>query len=84
MVKGQERDSFGGRSYHDQSTILVRLLGQSIQLGDGIVEGLFGEVARSVGGVQDLVVEDGEIEGETEADLQYVSMVPKDSASKRE
>jgi hypothetical protein len=65
------------RLYHDQSTILVRLLGQSIQLGDGIVKGLFGEVARSVGGVQDLVVEDGEIEGETEADLRTVSVRPK-------
>jgi hypothetical protein len=69
---------FGERLYHDQSTILVRLLGQSIQFGDGIVEGLFGEVACSVGGIQDLVVEDGEIEGETEADLRNVSVLPKE------
>ena len=33
-----------------------------------IIERLLGEVASLVGGVQDLVVEDGEVESETEAD----------------
>jgi hypothetical protein len=35
---------------------------------DGIVKGLLGEVASLVGGVEDLVVEDGEVEGKTKAD----------------
>ena len=56
-------------SDHDQGTILVRLLAQCIQLSDRIVKGLFGKMTCSIGGIQDLVVEDGEIEGETEADL---------------
>jgi hypothetical protein len=33
-------------------------------LSDGVVERLLGEVAGAVGGVQDLVVEDGEVERE--------------------
>jgi hypothetical protein len=31
--------------------ILVRLLGQGVKLGDSIVEGLLGKVARAVGAV---------------------------------
>ena len=38
-----------------RSHALVRLLGQSVELGNGVVEGLLGEMARSVGAVQDLV-----------------------------
>jgi hypothetical protein len=55
--------------YHDEGAVFVGLLAQGVQFGDGIVEGLFGEVACSVGGVQDLVIEDREVEGEAEADL---------------
>ena len=44
------------------------LLGQRVELGNGVVEGLLGEVARAVGRVQDLVVEDREVEGQAEAD----------------
>ena len=36
--------------------------------GNSIIECLLGKVACLIGGVQDLVVEDGEIEGETETD----------------
>jgi hypothetical protein len=53
---------------HDQSAVAVALLGEGVELGNGIVEGLLGEVACTVGGVEDLVVEDGEVQGETEAD----------------
>ena len=63
---------FGGLGlggYHDEGAVFVGLLAQGVQFGDGIVEGLFGEVACSVGGVQDLVIEDREVEGEAEADL---------------
>ena len=36
--------------------------------GNRIVESLLGKVASLVGSVEDLVVEDGEVEGKTEAD----------------
>lgn len=52
---------------HDQCGVLVALLAEGIQLSDGIVEGLLGQMASTVGGVQDLVVEDGEVEGQSEA-----------------
>ena len=60
---------------------LVRLLGQCVELGNGVVECLLGEVASSVWAVEDLVaarrqfepsteasLEDGEVEGESETD----------------
>jgi hypothetical protein len=34
---------------------LVGLLGQGVELGNGVVKGLFGEVARTVWAVEDLV-----------------------------
>lgn len=40
----------------------------TIRTGNGIIESLLGKVASLVGGVQDLVVEDGKVQGETEAD----------------
>jgi hypothetical protein len=66
--------------YHDEGAILVRLFTQCVQFGDGIVECLFGKVTRSVGRIQDLVIEDGEVEGETKADL-VVSISHKQSQS---
>ena len=36
---------------------LVGLLRKGVELGDGIVEGLLGEVASTVGAVQDLVAD---------------------------
>lgn len=53
---------------HDQGAIAVRLLREGVELGNSIVEGLLREVASTVGGVQDLVVEDGEVESETQTD----------------
>jgi hypothetical protein len=53
---------------HDERRVAVRLLGQRVELGNGVVEGLLGEVASTVWRVEDLVVEDGEVEGETQAD----------------
>lgn len=52
---------------HDESAVPVGLLGQRVELGDGVIKGLLGQVARTVGRVQDLVVEDGEVEGKTQA-----------------
>lgn len=48
--------------------VLVALLRQGVELCDGVVECLLGEVARAVGRVEDLVVENAEVERETEAD----------------
>ena len=56
------------KELHDEGGVLVRLLRQSVELGDGIVEGLLGDVAGAVGAVEDLVVKDGEVEGKAEAD----------------
>ena len=56
------------KELHDEGRVLVRLLVEGVELGDGIVEGLLGDVAGAVGAVEDLVVEDGEVEGKAEAD----------------
>ena len=53
---------------HDQGAVTVALLGEGIELGNSIIEGLLGEVACAVGRVKDLVVEDREVQGETKAD----------------
>lgn len=53
---------------HDEGAVAVRLLGEGVELGNGIIKSLLGEVACAVWGVQDLVVEDGEVEGEAKAD----------------
>lgn len=53
---------------HDEGAVTVRLLAEAVELGNSVVEGLLGEVAGTVGGVEDLVVEDREVEGKTEAD----------------
>jgi hypothetical protein len=53
---------------HDDGGVLVGILRKLVKLSDGIIEGLLGELAGFVGGVEDLVVENGEVEGETEAD----------------
>ena len=49
---------------HDQCRVLVALLAESVKFGDGIIESLLGEMASLIGGVQDLIVEDREIQGE--------------------
>ena len=48
--------------------VLVALLGQSVQLGNSIVECLLCKSACLVWAVEDLVIEDGEVECKTEAD----------------
>ena len=39
-----------------------------ILTGNGIIESLLGEMASLIGRVEDLVVEDGEVQGETQTD----------------
>jgi len=53
---------------HDEGGVLVALLAEGVELGNGVVKGSLGEVAGLVGGVQNLVVEDGEVQSKTEAD----------------
>jgi hypothetical protein len=53
---------------HDECAIAVGFLGQRVELSNSVIESLLGEMACTVGGVQDLVVEDGEVEGQAKAD----------------
>lgn len=53
---------------HDQGAVTVGLFRERLELGDGIIESLLGKVAGTVWRVENLVVEYGEVEGETEAD----------------
>ena len=53
---------------HDEGRVLVALLAEGVELGNGVVEGSLGEVASLVGRVQDLVVEDREVQSESETD----------------
>ena len=46
----------------------VGFLSTWIRTSNGIVESLLGQLASLVGGVEDLVVEDGEVQGKTETD----------------
>lgn len=52
---------------HDEGAVTVALLREGVELSDGVVKGLLGEVAGTVGRVEDLVVEDGEVQRETKA-----------------
>lgn len=53
---------------HDEGGVLVALLTQCVELGNSVIEGLLGEVASLVRSVENLVVEDGEVEGKAETD----------------
>lgn len=53
---------------HDQGAITVALLRERVELRNGVIESLLGEVACTVRRVEDLVVEDGEVQSKTEAD----------------
>ena len=66
LVRGPQGEVVA-EELHDEGRVLVGLLVEGVELGDGIVEGLLGDVAGAVGAVEDLVVEDGEVEGKAEA-----------------
>ena len=53
---------------HDQCRVLVAFFAEGVELSNGIVESLLSQVARLVGRVEDLVVEDREVQGKTKAD----------------
>ena len=52
---------------HNQRAVLVRFLGKRIQFSDGIVESLLGQLASTIRRVEDLVVEDGKVQSQTQA-----------------
>jgi hypothetical protein len=53
---------------HDKGRILIALLTQCVELSNGIIESLLRQVASLIGGVQDLVIEDREVQGQTKTD----------------
>lgn len=53
---------------HDEGRVLVALLRESVELSNGIIECLLGKLASLVGRVEDLVIEDGEVQGKTKTD----------------
>lgn len=53
---------------HDKGGVLVALLGKGVELRNRLVEGSLSHLASLVRGVEDLVVEDREVQGETETD----------------
>ena len=52
---------------HDEGRVLVRIFTQAVELGDGVVERILGELARRFRLVVDLVVKDRGVEGLREA-----------------
>lgn len=52
---------------HDQGAITVALFGEGVELCNRVIECLLSKVACTIGGVEDLVVEDGEVQGKTQA-----------------
>uniref|UniRef100_S4RL07 Uncharacterized protein n=1 Tax=Petromyzon marinus TaxID=7757 RepID=S4RL07_PETMA len=53
---------------HDERGVLVGIFVEGIKLGDGVVEGRLGQLAGLLRRVLDLIVKDGEVEGQTQAD----------------
>lgn len=53
---------------HGERRVLVRVLGKCVGLGDSIVKGLLGQVAGTVGRVEDLAVEHGKFKHKTKID----------------
>lgn len=42
--------------------------GKDILTSNGVIKGLLGKMTGLIGGIEDLVVEDGKVQGETKAD----------------
>ena len=67
-IRGGPQSQVVAQELHDEGAVAVRFLRETIQLSNRIIKGLLGEVACAVGRVEDLVVEDGEVECQAEAD----------------
>ena len=66
-IRGGPQCEVVSEKLHDEGAVTVRLLGERIELSDSIIESLLGEVACAVGAVQNLIVENGEVEGQAKA-----------------
>lgn len=53
---------------HDERGVLIGVLVQIVQVADGVIEGFLGKLAGLLGCVLDLVVEDGKVERQAQAD----------------
>jgi hypothetical protein len=61
-------DQIVSQQLHDECGILVALFAQCVELGNSIIKSLLCEVASLIGRIEDLIVEDREVEGETKTD----------------
>mmetsp|Transcript_84216 Transcript_84216/g.188030 ORF Transcript_84216/g.188030 Transcript_84216/m.188030 type:complete len:276 (-) Transcript_84216:81-908(-) len=67
LVRGPEGQVVP-QQLHDQRGVLVGVLGDVVELGDRVLEGRARHLAGLVGVLQHLVLEDGVVQGEAEAD----------------
>merc|ERR1711998_427381 len=67
LLRGPQREVVA-QQLHDERRVLVRLLVERVELGDRVVEGPLGQRARFLSLLLHLVLEDGEVERESEAD----------------
>ena len=63
--RGSPKGKIVAQKLHDKRAVPVGLFGQRIELGNGIIKCLLREVASALGRVEDLVVEDREVQGQT-------------------
>jgi len=56
------------KELHDKGRVLVGFFVEGIELGNGVIKCVLGDRAGLVGSVEDLVVKDGEVEGQSETD----------------
>lgn len=68
IVVGPQREVIT-QKLHDQSVVLASLLGDGVNVGNSIIERLLGQLAGSLRRVENLVVEHGEVESQTQSDV---------------
>jgi hypothetical protein len=68
VIVGPQREVIS-QQLHDQSIVLASLLGDGVNVSNGIVESLLGQLAGSLGRVENLVIEDGEVESQTQPNV---------------
>ncbi|GBE60757.1 leucyl-tRNA synthetase, putative [Babesia ovata] len=56
------------KQLHDEGAVFVAVLADAVELRDGLVEGAFRHFAGLMRLVEDLVEEDGEVQGKSKAD----------------
>ena len=69
VIKTPERifENLNKPSYlHDERAVLVAVLVQGVQLGNGVVKSLLGKLTGLVWAVEDLIVKHGEVESQAQ------------------